>query len=972
MDNTSFAYRKKRARASPQSQQKCLDAFTNVTSMGRGRRRQSITKNQYEDRTATPSTMSLDSDDDQSIHLSDMFDLESDHSEPEAESTSVSLSHKSYIEIPMGFSPVPTRRKSQTMQNTTSTIDICEGDEEGSVGILFDSHNRDDDDGSICWDVLESDSDSDSSSTSTSTSSSSSSYPLLSSSPSLSSQESSSDELDCEVLDDEIFGEFFKDREDLLRQPKTTSAFGNRSRGTKNKKSETAWKQSRDNSDMKVSFSRLESEVIDDVLALKTHRMILRDYHYKIDIHHDCEQPLENETNDKSANNRKQLVRARDNFNDYSVPLDSSKDNTGKTLRKFTRTPYLGNKDTDDEESISVAGSEPSLELFDLKHDEEFIDIGDYEDDYEDEDEEDERPKDIFWGLVYSLGGMALVGAVGGIAKYVSKIIGKSGGGDEGNHLIHQISEVTEWSVELMDASASFSGSFGGSGVITGSGAANITTTTASASMSGSGACAASSVGLSTSTSALGTSAAAAVATEATAMAATQAAVVQGMTISAASTASGAVAGATTAAGIAVAGTTSITATTAIVATTATAGVLAVASGATTGYLPEMVAFNATAVPVPTCPEIPVSAMSRIKISFSRDSDSLAADLIEGNGDWSQLGSQILENYNDISGGCYELYQRSMINCSYDFSEYNENTDVIDTYWTSYVACNNSCPVDNPLFGIDNIGSWDPDIVGQDIVARMLKPVPETSSPTAAPTTFPSVAPSTEQSEAPSSAPSGAPTDRPKIPISREDFLQSIQAKSVEPSTRIVFDHPTASPTTISESPSAAPAAIPTASVSSTPSNMPSPSLSSHPTHSPNNSPTIIPSSSPSTIPSSEPSASPSDSLSSYPSAVPSFNPSNSPSDLPSIVPSAVPTIIPSGEPSYRPSESPTKQPSGSPSYSPSSDLSDMPSPLVSAVPTTMPSIPSTMALEGPSSLIPVLRDILAKIHRSYTSTLGN
>lgn len=878
------------------------------------------------------------------------------------------------------------------MQNITSTSDICEDDEEGSIGILFDSQNREDDD-SICWDVLESgsgsDSDSDSSSTSTSTSSSSStsSYPLLSSSPSLSSQESSSDELDCEVLDDEIFGEFFKDREELLRQSKTTSAFGNSSRGTKNKKSDTAWKQSRDNSDKRVSFSRLESEVIDDVLALKTHKMILRDYHYKIDIHHDCEQPYEDEPNDKAANSRKQLVRARDTFNDYSVPLDSSKDNTGKTLRKFTRTPYLANKDTDDEESISIDGSEPSLELFDLRHDEEDIDIGDYEDDYE--DEEDERPKDIFWGLVYSLGGMALVGAVGGIAKYVSKIIARSGG-DEGNHLVQQISEVTEWSVELLDASASFSGSFGGgSGVITGSGAANITTASASASasMSGSGACAASSVGLSTSTSALGTSAAAAVATEATAMAATQACVVQGMATAAASTASGAVAGGTTAAGIA-AGTSSVTATSAIVATTATAGVFAVASGATTGYLPDLIGFNVTSMPPPICPEVPVSAMSRIKISFSRDSDSLAVDLIEGNGDWSQLGIQILENYNDISGGCYELYQRHMMNCSYDFSEYNENTDVIDTYWTSYVACNNSCPVDDPLFGIENIGSMDPEFVGADIVARKLKPVPETSSPTVAPTTIPSVAFSIEQSEAPcgapndalSDAPSDAPTDRPKIPINRKDFLQSIRAKSVEPSKRIVFDHPTASPTTTSESPGAAPSAIPTALISSTPSHMPTHSSSSH---SPSNSPTIIPSNSPSTIPSSEPSTlpsggrsespsgvpscSPSRYPSSYPSAVPSFNPSSLPSDLPSVVP----TMLPSDEPSYRPSDSPTKHHYGRPSYSPSSSLSDMPSPL-SAAPTSMLSTPPTKPLEGPSSLVPILRDIVGKIHRSYSSTLGN
>lgn len=877
-----------------------FDSFRNKSSVDRVHRRQSITKNLYSD-DRTPRT-SLESEVDDSILFDSLADdLETcNTSQPEASTTSISLSHKSYIEIPLGFSPVPDKRKPLTMQNTTSTVDLSEeDDDEGSIGINFGEDKRDDDDCSICWDVLLLDSDSESTSTSSSpyssscTSLRSSSYSLLSASTeSFTSEGTVTSRIDCdEVLDDEIFGEFFKNgdyREAMIRQNKSF-----RSR-PKNKKPSTGWKQSRDNSHKSVSFSRREPAIIDDALALKKSRMILRDYHYKIDYEPDCEQPDKTRRRGSLTHDNKQLVRATEAFSDYTVSLDASKDTSGKALRRFSRTSYQANNNSDDEDSISIDATEPSLDLHDLKHDEEeedeSIDIGDFED----EETDDERPKDIFRSFLYSIGGMALVGAVGAIWKFVSKLINEPSG-EEAN-LVHQISEVTEWSVELLDVSMT---SLGGSGMMS-----NAATATATASAHGSGVCAtasaAGSVGLNTSASAIGTTAAATAAAEATALAVTQAAVVEGMAISAASTASGAVAGGATAAGMAAAGTASVSTTTAIVATTATAGVLACASGATTCHLPEMASFiNGPSGPIP-CPEIPVSAPARVIISFSRYSDSIAADLVEGNGDWGLLASEILETYNEISNQCYELYQRSMINVTYEFTEFNDDTDMIETYWTSYVSCNSSCPVEDPLFGIKDSDIVDPDSASQDIVAtRMLRPnIPSPSAapsrtPSSAPSIVPSAAPSTAPSDVLSGAPSSAPTVRPKIAISRQEFLDNIRADNVEP--------------------------LPL--------------------------PTIFPSNSPSTVPSAEPMSSLPDSPSESPSMHPHGAHNIFSKNHPSVAPIAVPSAIPSGMPSYRPSESLSKQPSGSPSSFQASGASDMPSSLVSFVPssisTGLPTVPT-------------------------------
>ena len=114
-------------------------------------------------------------------------------------------------------------------------------------------------------------------------------------------------------------------------------------------------------------------------------------------------------------------------------------------------------------------------------------------------------------------------------------------------------------------------------------------------------------------------------------------------------------------------------------------------------------AFRPTALPLCSKPVI--------KISFGTDSNSLAAEIMEGNGNWSKLGSQIVEVYNNISADCYETHQRQMANCSHLGTEYNSEDNVIETFWELYVTCNSSCPIEDPLFGIDT----------PDLITRMLQ-----------------------------------------------------------------------------------------------------------------------------------------------------------------------------------------------------------------------------------------------------------
>ena len=216
--------------------------------------------------------------------------------------------------------------------------------------------------------------------------------------------------------------------------------------------------------------------------------------------------------------------------------------------------------------------------------------------------------------------------------------------------------------------------------------------------------------------------------------------------------------------------------------------------------------------------------MARIKISFNRDSDSLAADIIEGNGEWSELENQIIQAYNDVSEDCYETHQRRMLNCSYEFHEYNSgDNDMIDTYWKPFATCNSSCPIEDPLFGIDST----------DFITRMLQnfdpgkvpQLPQSFDSSEQPNGAPNTAP--PSSIEPSTAPSSAPTVRPKVPISRKAFLETIRASSVDPSSRTVFKYPTVTPSNEptlmpSGNPSSIPSIIPTLDSSTDPSEIPS------------------------------------------------------------------------------------------------------------------------------------------------------
>ena len=140
-----------------------------------------------------------------------------------------------------------------------------------------------------------------------------------------------------------------------------------------------------------------------------------------------------------------------------------------------------------------------------------------------------------------------------------------------------------------------------------------------------------------------------------------------------------------------------------------------------------------------------------------------------------------------------------MINCSYEFSEYNiDNNDMIDTYWKPFVTCNSSCPIEDPLFCVDTL----------DPITRMLQPFDpidnqkiQSNQPTLLNTTETPESPltvsssiSTSSSTAPSTSAepskllSSAPTtERPKVLISRSEFLGRISASEIHPSTRTVF-----------------------------------------------------------------------------------------------------------------------------------------------------------------------------------------
>jgi len=282
-------------------------------------------------------------------------------------------------------------------------------------------------------------------------------------------------------------------------------------------------------------------------------------------------------------------------------------------------------------------------------------------------------------------------------------------------------------------------------------------------------------------------------------------------TMGAASVMAGSATAGAVAAGTATAAAAAATAssTTSIALSTVALGTIAVSAGAAT-------AFRPTAPPL--CSE-PV-----IKISFDRESNSLAADIMEGKGgDWSQLGGQIVQVYNSISEDCYETHPRKMINCSHLYEEYNIEDNVIDTFWAPYVMCNSSCPTEDPLFGIDT----------PDLITRMLQnfdprsegatsnqfSVPRSSTALRSSTGTPSSA--SLSSVEPSRSPSSAPSIRPNVPICRNKFLEGIGASNIYPSKCTEFESQTISPsstpslnpsTATSEQPSVFPREMPSTS----------------------------------------------------------------------------------------------------------------------------------------------------------------
>ena len=111
-----------------------------------------------------------------------------------------------------------------------------------------------------------------------------------------------------------------------------------------------------------------------------------------------------------------------------------------------------------------------------------------------------------------------------------------------------------------------------------------------------------------------------------------------------------------------------------------------------------------------TCRVNPIDKLAKLKITFNTTDGSRAAKLID-QGELDQLGDEIMSVYNKVSQNCYETHQRMMINNSFVYEYKNGNTGFMDTYWDPYVVCNNSCPSEDPLFGVDT----------PDIIARLLQ-----------------------------------------------------------------------------------------------------------------------------------------------------------------------------------------------------------------------------------------------------------
>lgn len=179
--------------------------------------------------------------------------------------------------------------------------------------------------------------------------------------------------------------------------------------------------------------------------------------------------------------------------------------------------------------------------------------------------------------------------------------------------------------------------------------------------------------------------------------------------------------------------------------------------------------------PVPMlseCRDNPVQTLARIKLSFPIDSNYSIA-MKGGIDGWKNLGNQIVGTYNNISGGCIEVHKRSMISCSYaDHEIYNvDGKMVMDTYWESLVACNNMCPILDPLFDIESLQPITNLLTGLDPILNHKMQLHQS--------------PALNTTEA-SNGSKESRRGPPEFPVNRTEFLEYIGASSVVPISRNV------------------------------------------------------------------------------------------------------------------------------------------------------------------------------------------
>lgn len=90
--------------------------------------------------------------------------------------------------------------------------------------------------------------------------------------------------------------------------------------------------------------------------------------------------------------------------------------------------------------------------------------------------------------------------------------------------------------------------------------------------------------------------------------------------------------------------------------TTAALGLVAASAGATIS----VPSFN---IP-PGCMVNPVDTAGVMKLSLARD--SLAVDVFQEAAKFEALGDEIVKVFNEVSEGCFETYQRRMLNYTFE------------------------------------------------------------------------------------------------------------------------------------------------------------------------------------------------------------------------------------------------------------------------------------------------------------------